>query len=743
MWGVTQAAVYCLLFGILVFLYRVVWKPLRLMFFYRSQGVSGSPFRPLVGDLLVLANARHRTDEAFHLVFREMKASHGEVLTTFLGPELRLRIHDLDALKTILADNTGVYEKPSIMKRVLGRVLGDGLVTTDGALHRKHRKMLTPAFAWWRLRSMTPLMVRAGDAAIDRWLAAAAAPGKGSSFEMDFHHEISGVTLAIIANAAFGAEMDGSTSDVVYTAVSDLLNQAIAHVLSGAAFFIPGHRHLPFPSTLRANRNIRELKSLLGGIMAKRREARAAAAKAKAIAGPAGESRAGASDGGHKAAAAGAQGCSQELQDAELLVDYLLDAREALEASSASSAATTVAAAAEDGVPDGSMASAAAGAVAGSSASAAARPAQAAAQGEGFTDAQLMDHALTFALAGHETTAQALTWTLLLLHRNPEWKRRVRGAVLSVCGRDRMPSYDDVKDPRMAPLEWALQESMRMYPPVPFIVRTCAADREVALSRPLSGPLAAKVSSASASASPATSTATAGAEGEDASGAAATVPRLRIAAGTSVFIPIAGIHRDPDNYERPDEFDPLRFQHGIGRASKHGHPLAYLPFSAGPRNCIGSNFATLEARMILARLLQRLDFAVLPSYVHKPMPTITLVSRRCLASHCAACWHCGVISLRRLCAEEAATKPYVVPASCLAISVSIIPCSHLFPPSPRAAAFAFLLQRPAEGMPVRVWALSDEEAAASLAAAAALTSELAAAEAAGTAGASAGLTQRR
>lgn len=676
MWVVTQAAGICLLFGILVFLYRVVWKPLHLMFFYRSQGVSGSPFRPLVGDLLVLANARHRTDEAFHLVFREMKASHGEVLTTFLGPELRLRIHDLDALKTILADNTGVYEKPSIMKRVLGRVLGDGLVTTDGALHRKHRKMLTPAFAWWRLRSMTPLMVRAGDAAIDRWLAAAAAPGKGSSFEMDFHHEISGVTLAIIANAAFGAEMDGSTSDVVYTAVSDLLNQAIAHVLSGAAFFIPGHRHLPFPSTLRANRNIRELKTLLGGIMAKRREARAAAAKAKAVAGSAGGSRAGAADGEPKAAAAaGAAGASQEQQDAELLVDYLLDAREALEASSASSAATTVAAAAEDGVPDGSMATAGAGAVANPSAAAPARPAQAAAQGEGFTDAQLMDHALTFALAGHETTAQALTWTLLLLHRNPEWKRRVRGAVLTVCGRDRMPTYDDVKDPRMAPLEWALQESMRMYPPVPFIVRTCAADREVALSRPLSGPLAAKASSASASASAATSAARAAAEGEDASGAAAAVPRLRIAAGTSVFIPIAGIHRDPDNYDRPDEFEPLRFQHGIGRASKHGHPLAYLPFSAGPRNCIGSNFATLEARMILARLLQRLDFEVLPSYVHKPMPTITL--------------------------------------------------------------------RPAEGMPVRVWALSEEEAAASLAAAAALTFELAAAEAAGIAGVSAGLTQRR
>lgn len=83
MWFMAQLAVACLCIGGVFFVYRVIWKPLRLMLFYRAQGVSGSPFRPLVGDLLVLANARHRTDEAFHLVFREAKAAHGDVLTTF------------------------------------------------------------------------------------------------------------------------------------------------------------------------------------------------------------------------------------------------------------------------------------------------------------------------------------------------------------------------------------------------------------------------------------------------------------------------------------------------------------------------------------------------------------------------------------------------------------------------------------------------------------------------------------
>ena len=77
---------------------------------------------------------------------------------------------------------------------------------------------------------------------------------------------------------------------------------------------------------------------------------------------------------------------------------------------------------------------------------------------------------------------------------------------------------------------------------------------------------------------------------------------LRIKAGTVIDISIPGIQRSEEYWEDPDTFNPLRFKHGIAQATTH--PMAYIPFSAGPRNCIGAQFALLEARVILAVLLQ-------------------------------------------------------------------------------------------------------------------------------------------
>jgi cytochrome P450 len=293
------------------------------------------------------------------------------------------------------------------------------------------------------------------------------------------------------------------------------------------------HRHLPFPSTLRTNAKIAQLKTLLLTIIAKRRRQRLAQQALR-------EAKA-------------ADGSSDSDGDGgDLLVDYLLDAREARDGSAGSSPPSEKRA--------------------GSSSSGA----------RAFNDDQVMDHAITFALAGHETTSQALCWTMMLLCRHPEWKARVRAQVLAVCGRDRAPTYEDAA--QMPLLNMVLQESMRLYPPVPFIVRTAA--RAVVL------------------------------------GPTPTGATLNIAAGTSIVIPIAGIHRDPELYPDPDVFNPLRFEHGISKACPH--PFGYLPFSHGIRNCIGAQFALMEARLVLARLLQRLDFELDPSYVHQPSPFITL-----------------------------------------------------------------------------------------------------------------------
>jgi len=179
-------------------------------------------------------------------------------------------------------------------------------------------------------------------------------------------------------------------------------------------------------------------------------------------------------------------------------------------------------------------------------------PAQPSSSSSRLSDEEVMAEALTFIMAGHETTSQALTWALLLLARHPEWRERARAqvdAVLGVGPAARLPSHEDLA--AMPLLLAVMQESMRLFAPVPAVLREAARDVQ------LPGGL--------------------------------TVP-----ASTGVAISIAAVHRDPAVWPRPDEFDPGRFEHGLAAACRH--PLAWLPFVAGPRNCIGACSAVRRSR---------------------------------------------------------------------------------------------------------------------------------------------------
>jgi cytokinin trans-hydroxylase len=204
-----------------------------------------------------------------------------------------------------------------------------------------------------------------------------------------------------------------------------------------------------------------------------------------------------------------------------------------------------------------------------------------------FTDGEVLDHAITMALAGHETTAQAMCWSMYpLATEAPHWRDEARAQVLAVCGPARAPAHADLE--QLPALGCIVSEAMRLYPPVPFIVRTAAADVQL----PWSG----------------------GGGGGS----------LAVRAGTSVVVPIAGLHRDEEHWEAPHAFRPSRWARGAAAATRSGSAFAFLPFSAGSRNCIGAQFALLEVKVLLARLLQRCDWALDASYVHRPQMTITL-----------------------------------------------------------------------------------------------------------------------
>ncbi|MCS6843546.1 MAG: cytochrome P450 [Caldilineales bacterium] len=197
--------------------------------------------------------------------------------------------------------------------------------------------------------------------------------------------------------------------------------------------------------------------------------------------------------------------------------------------------------------------------------------------GEGMTDQQLRDEVMTILLAGHETTANALTWTFYLLSQHPEEAERLYAEVDQVLA-GRPPTFDDL--PRLTFARYVFQEALRLYPPAWSIARrSIEADM-------LGG--------------------------------------YAIPGGTIVHINIYVLHHNPRYWEEPERFWPDRFDeaHSEGR-----HRFAFIPFSAGPRKCIGDQFAMTEGLLILATVVQRLALDLAPGHRVEPHPLITLTPK--------------------------------------------------------------------------------------------------------------------
>ena len=194
--------------------------------------------------------------------------------------------------------------------------------------------------------------------------------------------------------------------------------------------------------------------------------------------------------------------------------------------------------------------------------------------GEAMTDQQLRDEVVTIFAAGHETTANLLAWTWSWLSRVPDVRRRMRAELDAVLG-DRDATADDYA--KLPYTRAVLAESLRLTPVVWFISRRVLADIPL---------------------------------GEY------TLP-----AGSLAFVSPYATHRHPSFWENPEGFDPERFLEG----ASNGRPtLAYFPFGAGPRKCIGDTFALVEATLVLATLARRFELELPPGMVPEPEPVITL-----------------------------------------------------------------------------------------------------------------------
>jgi cytochrome P450 len=194
--------------------------------------------------------------------------------------------------------------------------------------------------------------------------------------------------------------------------------------------------------------------------------------------------------------------------------------------------------------------------------------------GEPMSRRQLRDEVITIFFAGHETTAQAMTWTWYLLAQHPDIERRLQEEAESVLG-GRMPTYADIE--KLTYAEMVVKEAMRLYPPVWVFVRDSLDEDEIG--------------------------------------------SYHIPKGSMMTFSQYLTHRHPKYWDDPEKFDPERF---TPEGEKSRPKYAYFPFGGGPRICIGNNFAMLEAVTAVAMTARRYSIKLVPGQDIRPKMVGTL-----------------------------------------------------------------------------------------------------------------------
>ncbi len=429
------------------------------------------------GGNILLGGARAFQQDT--LKFIQTLAAIGDVVRYRFVVWPTYLVNHPDYIKHVLLENYRNYNKDVPINRILKSVLGNGLITNDGASWLHQRRLIQPAFHRQRVAAFGTLMTATATEMLQRWDTRS----EGDAV-LDVANEMMGLTLRVVGLALFGADM-GTEVDTVgrsFTTLNDFLTRAAYQPY----IMLPG---VPARGKRQAQAARRELDQVVYQLIAARRAG------------------------------------SAERDD---LLSMLLHARD------------------EE-------------------------------TGKSMNDRQLHDEVITLLLAGHETTAVALTWTWCLLSAHPDVESRLHAELGAVLG-GRSPTTDDL--PNLPYTRMVVEETMRLYPPVWSILRRAMGADQI-------GPYA-------------------------------------VPAGTSIFISPYAVHRHPAFWEDPEAFDPERFTPERSAGRPH---FAYVPFGGGPRQCIGNIFALTEAQLILASVAQRYRLRVLPGLQVKPNPLITLRAR--------------------------------------------------------------------------------------------------------------------
>ncbi len=406
------------------------------------------------------------------LPFFQSLAEYGDISYFRLGPQPAFFFNHPDYIKEILVTNNSNFMKGLALQRAK-RMLGDGLLTSEGEFHRRQRRLAQPAFHRLRIASYAEVMTDYAAQISQDW---------HDGETLDISEEMMRLTLGIVGKTLFDADVISDAQEVgeAMTVVMDLFNTITVP-------FFELLQKLPLPQFRRFDNAKLRLDAIIYRLIEERRRS--------------GQDR------------------------GDLLSMLLL---------------------AQDTEGDGGQ----------------------------MTDTQLRDELMTIFLAGHETTANAMTWTWYLLSQNPEVEAKLHAEIDAVLA-GRLPGFEDVAQLKYT--EMVLTESMRLYPPAWALGRMALNDCEIG---------------------------------------GYVVPKKSL-----VLMSQYVMHHDPRYFAEPFRFEPERWS---PEARETRPQFSYFPFGGGPRRCIGEGFAWMEGILLLATLARHWQMRLVPGHPVELKPVITL-----------------------------------------------------------------------------------------------------------------------